>query len=332
MTIATRLTRLLGVECPVMLGAMDTVADARLTRAVSEAGGFGVLGGGYGNADWLRAQLAELEAVRAASGLKFGVGFITWSLARQPELLDLVLAARPDAIWLSFGDCAPFAAVIKAAGVPMICQVQTVEMARDAVAKGADIIVAQGAEAGGHGASRGTFALVPAVVDAVGDRAVVLAAGGVADGRGLAAALMLGAEGVVVGTRLYASVEAAVQPVAKQRVVAASGDDTVRSAIFDIARRLDWPEPFTLRSLVNAHAERWMGREAELKRTIETQAPLYQAAREAADFDIAAVIVGEAAALVHEVLPAGAIIAEMVETAEALLAAGRGGSVKLGAA
>lgn len=331
MTIETRLTDMLGVTHPVMLAAMDIVANARLTRTVSEAGGFGILGGGYGDAAWLSAELPELVAARAASGLRFGVGFITWSLARQPELLDLALAAKPDAVWLSFGDPEPFAAKIKAAGAKVICQVQTVEMARDAVAKGADIIVAQGAEAGGHGASRGTFALVPAVADAVGDKAVVVAAGGVADGRGLAAALMLGAEGVVVGTRLYASTEAVGHPAAKQRIVEASGDDTVRGLIFDISRQNVWPAPFTGRCLVNAHAKRWMGREVELMQNVRTEAPRYQAARETGDFDTAAVIAGEGAALISDVLPAAVIVTEMVAKAEALLAAGQGGSVRLGA-
>ncbi|MFN3673295.1 MAG: nitronate monooxygenase, partial [Bosea sp. (in: a-proteobacteria)] len=201
MTLTTRLTRMLGIPHPILLAAMDIVSDARLTLAVSRAGGFGILGGGYGERAWLERQLPELSA----AGLPFGVGFITWSLARKPDLLALALESKPAAIWLSFGDPAPFADQVKAAGCKLICQVQTVEMARDAVAKGADIVVAQGAEAGGHGASRGTFALVPAVADAVGDKAVVVAAGGFADGRGLAAALMLGAEGVVLGTRLYAS-------------------------------------------------------------------------------------------------------------------------------
>ena len=112
-------------------------------------------------------------------------------------------------MWLSFGDPAPFADKIKASGALLLCQVQTVAMAKDAVAKGADIVVAQGTEAGGHGVSRGTISLVPAVVDAVGHKTRVAAAGGIADGRGLAAALMLGAEAVVLGTRFYASEELA---------------------------------------------------------------------------------------------------------------------------
>ena len=132
--------------------------------------------------------------------------------------------------------------------------------------------MAQGAEAGGHGASRGTFALVPAVADAVGDRAVVVAAGGVADGRGLAAALMLGAEGVVLGTRLYASQEAAGHERAKARMVAATGDDTVRGLIFDISRQNLWPLPFTGRCLDNAHSQRWRGREIELMQALGREA------------------------------------------------------------
>jgi nitronate monooxygenase len=329
MTLSTRLTRLLGVEHPVMLAAMDIVADAALTKAVSRAGGFGILGGGYGDADWLAAELPALVAAKAETGLRFGVGFITWSLARQPQLLDQALEAKPDAVWLSFGDPEPFAERIKAAGALVICQVQSVAMALDAVARGADIVVAQGAEAGGHGASRGTFALVPAVVDAVGDRAVVVAAGGVADGRGLAAALMLGAQGVVVGTRFYASQEAAGHAAAKERIVAASGDDTVRGLVFDISRKNVWPAPFTGRCLVNAHSERWTGRETALMQHAAEIAPRYQAAREAGDFDMAAVIAGEGAGLVKDIAPAGAIVRDIVERAEGLLAGGQGGQNRL---
>lgn len=321
MTLSTRLTQMLGVDHPILLAAMDVVADARLTLAVSRAGGFGILGGGYGDRAWLDAQLPALRE----SGQPFGVGFITWSLARQPHLLDLALEAKPAALWLSFGDPAPFVDRIKAAGCKLICQVQTVAMAREAVEKGADIVVAQGSEAGGHGASRGTFALVPAVADAVGDRAVVVAAGGIADGRGLAAALMLGAEGVVLGTRLYASQEAAGHDRAKARMVAATGDDTVRGLVFDISRQNLWPLPFTGRCLDNAHSQRWTGRELALMQAVGEEAKAYQAARAAGDFDIAAVIAGESVALVHDIPPAGAIIREIAEKAEALLAAGQGG-------
>src|SRR6185503_15493115 len=184
MSIETSLTRRLGISHPVLLAPMDVVADARLTAAVSDAGGFGILGGGYGDEHWLARELDLLQRSRA----RFGVGFITWSMAKQPKLLDLALERKPTAIFLSFGDPKPFVDRIKRAGALLICQIQSVALAKDAAAAGADIIVAQGTEGGGHGASRGLVTLVPEVVDALGSRVPVVAAGGIADGRGLAAA------------------------------------------------------------------------------------------------------------------------------------------------
>ena len=175
MTVHTRFSAHFGLQHPVMLAPMAGVADATLASAVSAAGGLGMIGGGYGDRDWLTRQFAAVQ------GNRIGCGFITWSLANQPELLDLALEADTAAIMLSFGDPAPFAAKIRDAGVPLICQIQTLEQARQALDAGADIIVAQGSEAGGHGASRGTFALTPAVADLVREQSpqtLVLAAGG----------------------------------------------------------------------------------------------------------------------------------------------------------
>ena len=316
MSLTTPLTQRLDIRHPVLLAPMDLVSDARLTAAVTAAGGLGLLGGGYGDEAWL---VRELEAL-AASRARFGVGFIAWSLARQDRLLDLVLERKPALLMLSFGDVRELLPRIQRAGVPVLCQVQTLAMARDAVAAGADMLVAQGGEAGGHGVGRGLMALLPEIVDAVGERVPVLAAGGIADGRGLAAALMLGAAGVLVGTRFYASEEAAGAAAAKQRIVAASGDATVRSIVFDISRRNVWPAPFNGRCLRNAHTERWLGRELELMQNVEAESARYLAARQAQDFDIAAVIAGEAAGLIRDVQPAARIVAGMVEQAEGLLA------------
>jgi nitronate monooxygenase len=320
MPITTSVTEKFGIEHPVMLAAMDLVADARLTAAVSEAGGFGFLGAGYGDEGWLRREIAALQGMRARHRGKFGIGFITWSLAKQPHLLDIALEAKPAAIWLSFGDPAPFAARIKAAGALVVCQVQTVGMAEDAVAKGADILVAQGTEAGGHGVAQGTMTLVPAVADAVGDKVPVLAAGGIADGRGLAAALMLGASGVVLGTRFYAAREAAGFDAAKRRIIDATGDETLRGIVFDISRRNVWPAPFTGRCLLNDHLRRWAGRELDLMRAMDVEGERYAVAREAGDFDIAAVIAGESAGLIHDIPAAAEIVRRMVDEASALLA------------
>src|SRR5262245_51462666 len=165
MAIGNPITQLLGVEHPIVLAPMDLVADARLTLAVSQAGGFGFLGAGYGDVAWLERELAILSQSNARLQQPFGVGFITWSLTRQPDLLDRALATKPRAIWLSFGDPDPFVRPVKDAGALLICQVHNVRMAIDAVTSGADVIVAQGGEAGGHGSSHGFFHLVRAVVD-----------------------------------------------------------------------------------------------------------------------------------------------------------------------
>jgi nitronate monooxygenase len=316
MLITTPVTKLLGINHPILLAPMDLVADGRLVAAVDAAGGFGILGGGYGEEKWLTRELDVLEQAKA----RFGVGFVTWSMAKQPRLLDLALARRPVAVMLSFGSPVPFIERIKRSGPIVICQVQSAALAKEAAAAGADILVAQGTEAGGHGASRCLVTLVPEIADAVGARIPLVAAGGIADGRGLAAALMLGAAGVLMGTRFYASQEAAGVQVAKERIRAATGDDTLRSIVFDISRRNVWPAPFTGRCLRNAHAERWFGREVELLRHLDQESAKYAAAREAGDFDIAAVIAGEAAGLIHDIPSAHDVIERVVHEAVVLLA------------
>jgi nitronate monooxygenase len=312
MPISTRLTELLRIKHPILLAPMDLVADGRLAAIVSRAGGFGIIGGGYGDEAWLTREMD------AAGDARVGVGFITWSMAKNPRLLDLALERRPPAVMLSFGEVRPHAEKIKHAGALLICQVQTLEQAKDAVMSGADILVAQGAEAGGHGISRGTFSFVPAVVDAA-PGIPVAAAGGVADGRGLAAALMLGADGVLVGTRFYATQEAAGRAAAKERIVTATGDQTIRGILFDIARRHVWPAPYTGRVLCNDFSERWRGREAELLQRDE-EAARYAEARAAGDFSTAAVIAGEAVDLITEIPPAAEIVDRMVTEAADLVA------------
>jgi nitronate monooxygenase len=320
MRFDTSMTRALGVEHPVALAAMDLVADARLSLAVLEAGGYAFLGAGYGDEAWLTRELALLAPRAREHGYRYGVGFITWSLARQPHLLDLSLAQGPDSIWLSFGDPSAFAARIHAGGAKLVCQVQTEAMAKAALDAGADILVAQGAEAGGHGVNRGTLSLVPAIVDLAGPGVPVFAAGGVADGRGLAACLMLGAGGVVLGTRFYATLEAAGREAAKRRIVEATGDDTLRGIVFDISRGHVWPAPFTGRCLSNEHARRWNGRELELLRAWPLERDAYLKARSDGDFDVAAVIAGEASGLIHDVAAAGEVIRRIVADAAALMA------------
>lgn len=326
MPIDTPLNALLGIRHPILLAPMDVVAGARLTLAVSNAGGFGVLGGGYGEMAWLECETRKLKQPAPAP---FGIGFITWSLARQPELLDIALDARPRAIMLSFGDPKPFAAQIKAAGALLICQVQDEDMAQQALDSGADILVAQGTEAGGHGASRSTIDIVPAIVDLSAGRVPVIAAGGIADGRGLAAMITLGASGVLLGTRFYASQEADGGEEAKKRICAAKGGSTARGVIFDLSRNNVWPAPFTGRCLVNDHARRWAGRELELLQNIKTVAAEYAAAKAAGDYDVAAVIAGEAVGLIHDIPEAAEIVDRIVSQAEQILFGRRNSSAAL---
>jgi nitronate monooxygenase len=325
MAISTSLTALLGIKHPILSAPMDTIAGARLAVAVSAAGGFGILGGEYGNKAWLEQETAKLAGASTA----FGIGFITWSLAKRPELLEIALAAQPRAVMLSFGDPNPFAQRIKAAGALLFCQVQTEEMARQALATGADILIAQGTEAGGHGASRTTIDIVPAIVDLAAGRVPVVAAGGIGDGRGLAAMMMLGASGVLLGTRFYASQECDGADEAKKLICDASSGATARGVIFDLSRNNVWPSPFTGRSLINDHLRRWTGHEVELLQSMTAVAAEYAAAREARNFDVAAVFAGEAVGLIHDIPPAAEIVERIATEAEGILLGRRNSSASL---
>jgi nitronate monooxygenase len=316
MALATRLTERFGLTHPVISAPMAFAAGGRLATAVSDAGGLGLVGGGYGDRAWLTEQLA---LVRPAS---FGCGFITWSLGRQPDLLDLVLSHKPRAICLSFGDPAPFVARIKHARAALICQVQTRRDAAHALDCGADVIVAQGAEAGGHGEARATFTLVPEVADLIQQRApetLLCAAGGIGDGRGLAAALMLGADGVLVGSRLWASREANVSPAMHAAALLANGDDTIRSQVMDLARKLDWPPRYTARVLKNAYIARWHGREADLMAVADEEAVKYRKAWAEGDPEGSNTFVGEVVGLIADISPVSAILQRMAEDAETQL-------------
>jgi nitronate monooxygenase len=308
MTFDTALTRLLGIQHPILLAPMGGVAGGALARAVTEAGGLGLIGVGYDSIEHIDA------AFREADGARVGIGFISWHLAQSPERLSFALARKPALIQLSFGDAAPFVEPIKAAGVKLAIQIQTLHDARRAADLGADIVIAQGGEAGGHGASRGLFPLLPAVVDAVAPLPVV-AAGGIADGRGLIAALALGASGVLVGTRFAAARESRASANAKAKLLAASGDATVRTRVFDIVRGIDWPAPYTGRALENQFTHTWHGREDALVEALAHEAPRYAEATARGDLDTALVWAGEGVDMITDVPPAGELVARMVREA-----------------
>jgi nitronate monooxygenase len=319
MALRTRLTEKLRIEHPILSAPMAFAAGGKLAAAVTGAGGLGLIGGGYGDPNWIEQQFTE------AGNARVGCGFITWSLAEKPGLLDQVIVRSPAAVMLSFGAPAPFAPRVKTAGIPLICQVQSLALARDAVAAGADIIVAQGTEAGGHGAARATLTLVPEIADYLAKESpatILVAAGGIADGRGLAAVLMLGAEGVLMGSRFWASQEAAVHPAFQNVAMAADGDATIRTTVVDIARKLDWPKPFTARVMKNRFVSDWHGREDELAKpeVQEREMQRYVGAMQAGEWNDTGVWVGEAAGLMHDVRPAAELVREIAREAEDLLA------------
>jgi len=310
---------------------MALIAGGRLVAAVSDAGGLGILGGGYAGALGGEPDLEkELALVK---GRKFGVGFISWALERAPQELDAALERSPFCVFLSFGDPKPFAKKIRIGGAKLICQVQGLRHVEQALDAGADAIVAQGTEAGGHGASRSTLPFVPEVADYLAKHApktLLLAAGGIADGRGLAAALMLGADGVLVGTRFWAAAEALTPQGMTDRAVRATGDDTVRTRAIDALRGVPWPKEFSFRVLRNKFTDKWAHREAEAAAARGSLAEAYAEARKQQDLDMYMTVVGEAAGLLHDRPSAASIIENMVAQSESLLK--RGGSLDFAAA
>lgn len=319
MHLKTRLTEKLGIEHPILLAPMGVMAGGRLAAAVSEAGGLGIIGGGYGDADWLELQFA------AAGSARVGCGFITWSMAKSPQVLDQVLAKKPAALMLSFGALEPHASHIRARGVPLICQVQGMKYLREAVDAGADIVVAEGCEAGGHSGNRGLFTLLPEAADYLAKcspSTVLVAAGGVGDGRGLAAALMLGADGVLVGTRFVASAESEAPEGFRQAIIHADGDSTMKSNSVDVVRKRYWPNPeFVVRVLKNSFVSQWDGRDREMEKAIDVEHERFWRAFKAGDADNSGVLMGEASGMIHDAPPAARIVKAMVAQACQLLGA-----------
>ena len=302
---------------------MALVTGGRLAAAVSDAGGLGIVGGGYagllGGEPDLAAELALV------SGGRFGIGFITWALERAPAALDHALERTPDCVFLSFGDPRPFAETIRRSGAKLICQVQSLRHVDQALEAGASVIVAQGTEAGGHGARRATFPFVPEVADYLARHSpatVLLAAGGIADGRGLAAALTLGADGVVVGTRFWASAEALTPAAFTNRAERATGDDTVRTKSIDRLRGTPWPDEFSFRVLANRLTEQWADREAEAAAAFGSLAAAYADARGRQDLDMVVTVAGECVGLINDRPTAGVIIDAMVTDARAAIRRG----------
>ena len=327
----TRFTQRFNLTTPIALAPMAIAGGGALAAASARAGALGLVGGAYGEREWTAQQYelaAELLADDPAALTRLGCGFITWRMEQDRSALDWLLDSEhiPAAIMLSFGDPRGVAKSITARGIPLICQIQTVAQLPQVVEAGASVIVAQGGEAGGHGMNardgRGTFTLVPEVADWLAANApevMLLAAGGIADGRGLAAAMMLGADGALVGSRLWASEESLVPEAAIDLAVETNGDGSARTKVFDILREKDWPPEYDFRALRNTIHREWEDRIEALEADPAAAIADYKAGVAAGDFTRAHVTVGEGTGLIRHAASAGEIIATIDAEARRLL-------------
>lgn len=313
--LSTPLLRDFGFEVPIIGAPMSPMAGGRLAAAISNAGGLGMLG--VGAAQSVEALEHDVEDVRAlAPGRPFGIGLMTWVVESRPELLEAAIALRPRVLALSFGDPAKHVAAARSAGIRVVSQVQDRASALEAERAGVDAIVAQGTEAGGHTGSVGTLPLLQIVLESV--RVPVIAAGGIASGRGLAAALAAGAQAGWIGTPFLLAEEARNSETARRKVIDARETDTVHTRVFDVAQNIPWPERFPGRALRNAFTDAWRGHEDELARDESAKRELREA-KAAEDYEKAVIYAGQTVGMLDHVEPAASIVLRIARDAEARL-------------
>lgn len=316
----TRLTELLGIEHPVMLAGMGGVSYAPLVAAVSEAGGFACLGASTMGPDGM---VAEMREVKRLTDKAFGVDLLTAMPGDLEAQVQMLIDEGAKVFVAGLGVPSAVIALCHDAGVIVVNMCGKVEHARRALEAGCDLVVAQGTEAGGHTGTVATMPLVPQIVDAVGDRIPVVAAGGIFDGRGLAAALALGADGVWVGTRFIATPEARAVNGYKEALVAAREDSTVVSRAYSGKTMRVLRNDYT--AYFEAHPEELQPFPAQLGRSINDGA-LHLGGQ--ADHLGESVIdphrecypAGQGTGAIDEVVPAGALVRRFVAEAEAILA------------
>lgn len=312
MTLTTRLTTLLGIDVPILLAGMSVHTSPELVAAVSSAGGLGIAGSVFREPGDLRA---IVRRVRELTERPIGANIV---LAEPwEEYLDIILSEGVPVISTSWGDPTPVVERARQVGARVVHQVETVGEVAGVLAAGVDVLIAQGRDGGGHIGRVGTLALVPAVVDAAGGVPVV-AAGGIADGRGLAAALMLGADGVLVGTRFLATVESPVPEGWKRGLLAANPEDAWQTDLPDIIEETSWPGA-TVGVLANRPIRDWHGREAEIPANRDQIRAGIARAWETDDADHYFIYAGQSAGLVHEIIPAGEVVRRMVEDAKRVM-------------
>jgi NAD(P)H-dependent flavin oxidoreductase YrpB (nitropropane dioxygenase family) len=310
---------LLGITHPVVLGGMGSATSPTLVAAVSNAGGLGTLGLSGRRPEEVPELIAQIRTKTAKTGAPFGVNFLLFNLI--PAAQEAALAARPPVVSYAWAwadqDLQPHVERAHEAGAVVTYMVSSVAEARRAAAAGADVIIAQGSEGGGHVGLIGTLPLVPMVVDAVAPRPV-LAAGGIVDGRGLAAALALGAQGVLLGTRFMATEESPLPDSFKQAIVESDGHDTVLTEIPDVASGSVWPGAFS-RAWRNAFIAEWAGRENELRRRRGEVQKVVAQARAAGDAQRTPLLFGQDAGLIDAILPAGEAVRRIVAEAREII-------------
>ena len=315
--LRTRFTDLLKLDYPVLSAPMSNHSGGRLAAAVSRAGGLGAFGGSNGfGPDWCRQQI---DLIRAQTDRPFGVGFITQLIAGNPQNFEIALSAGVPVVIFSFVDPRPWLGRARDAGAVAICQVQSPEGAELAVDAGADVLLAQGNEAGGH---TGEMNLLPLLVELVEryPHIPVLAAGGITSGRALAGALAAGAEGASIGTALLATPEAVEVPQSfKEQILLSGGQDTVFTRFYDLLGNDPWPEPIAGRVYRNRLVREWDGRDAEVLANREELASDVAAGRARHDPEVASVYMGQGAGQVNAIRPAADVIADICQGAADIL-------------
>jgi len=315
--LKTRLTEMYGLRYPIVGAAMANHSGANLAAAVTEAGALGGFGGvNPAGPDWVRDQI---RAIRGRTEKAFLVGFITAFIERVAANFDVCIAERVPLIMLSFGDPRPYAEQAHAAGISVACQVQTLEGARWALEAGSEFIIAQGNEAGGHSGQLNTLPIVSMVLEIAGSTPVV-AAGGIANGRSLAAVFAAGAEGAMLGTALLATPEATEVPETfKRLIVDSDGEDTVFTEVFDILGGRPWPKGIGERVRRSRITDEWTGRERELRVQRETVRTSLADGQSRQDPEVTAVLMGQSAGFVPAIRPAAEVIETICADAERVL-------------
>ncbi|HLZ62898.1 MAG TPA: nitronate monooxygenase [Ktedonosporobacter sp.] len=310
--LRTYLTTSWQLRYPIIGAPMAYVGRGRLAHAVSEAGGLGMIG--IGSTESVDFLAREAGIARGANQQRYGIGLHAWAIQQRPELLRAAIEAHPWLISISFGSPAPYVETIHQHGIRLATQINTRADAQEAVQAGVDLIVVQGTEAGGHiSGSVSTLPLLQSVLEVV--KVPVVAAGGIASPRGVAAALAAGAEGVWVGTALLASAECENTEQARARIVEAQEADTLVTRVFDVAQGLAWPAQYPGRALRNQFTQRWHSQIETLPEAKEARQELAEAVA-SKNYDLAYIYAGEAVGVVTQQRPAGTVIRDLGEGAE----------------